>query len=900
VADLPAPERWARVQDLFLAALERDGDERAAFLADACGTDEDLRTEVESLLGAHEGAGLLDDLSEAPPSQPDPGGGQIGAYRILHLLGEGGMGAVYLAEREGSDFTQHVAIKLLRGSFFDRRLERRLKNERRLLARLEHPGIARLIDGGATAAGQPYCVMEFVEGTSLLEHADRARLSPRERLSLFLDICEPVSYAHQRLVVHRDIKPSNILVTSDGHPKLLDFGIAKALDPTEEGTGMEIDLETRTGTWFTPAYASPEQMRGDEVGTQSDVYALGVVLYELLTGRRPYEVETSSPAEAERIVCERVPDRPSAVVTRPLDEGDDVQRPGPDELARARRSTPRRLRKLLQGDVDTIVMKALAKEPERRYASVAQLADDVRRYLDGMPVLARPDSVRYRASKFLRRHRLAVTATTIVFLALIAGLGATAWQTAVARRERDRAHAASAQAEDVTAFLIGLFEASDPTEAPADTAAARAVLQRGLDRVEELAQQPLVQAEMLDALGMVLVNMGQYARGRDVLERALHLRQRAYPAGHADVATSMSHLGRALRMLGEYQAAESIYLDALAMRRRVQGPDDPAVADALLDLGFLMPYFGRLDDALAYDRDALALQRRVLGRDDPGTARSLLRVGASLRRKGDYAGADAHYREALAIQRRAFGAEHPVTARTMSHLGDLIRDREPSSPQAEGLYREAIAIVQRTRGDDHLDVVHPMGSLVELLLARGSQAEAESLQREVVGIRLKRLGPDHPGVAMDIAGLANVLIQEGRYDDALTLLTDATIKWRPLLGEAHPVVVELLKSTAHAHIARGEYAAADSLVLEAVTLLRTAHGDQHLDLAMMQATHADILRMQGQYAAADSLLKDVLERVRRAQSDEHPNLQTLYRSFVALYEAWGKPEEADRYRALLK
>lgn len=902
MGDRSAADRWARVQEVFLAALERKRKDRAAFLAEACGEDDDLRADVESLIGAHEGAGLLDDLAVREPSQPAPGMGQVGPYRIRQLIGEGGMGMVYLAEREGPDFTQQVAIKLLRGSFFDRRLERRLRNERRLLARLEHPGIARLIDGGATQTGQPYVVMEFVEGTSLLEYSDRVRLTPRERLALFLDICAPVSYAHQRLVVHRDLKPSNILVAPDGRPKLLDFGIAKALDPTQEGTGMEIDVETRTGVWFTPAYASPEQVSGGEVGTQSDVYALGVVLYELLTGRRPYEVDTQSPAEVERIVCEEVPERPSVVVTRPIAEPpeEEDRRPGAADLARSRGATPRRLRRLLQGDLDTIVMKALAKEPERRYASVAEFADDVRRYLEGLPVHARPDSVGYRAAKFVRRHRIAVTAVTLVLLALIGGLGATVWQSAVAKRERDRAQVALTQSEDVTAFLIGLFEASDPTVGPGDTAAARAVLQRGLDRVEELAQQPVVQAEMLDALGMVLVNMGQYPRARELLERALGLRRRAFPEGHPDVATSLSHLGRTLRALGEYQAAESVYLEALAMRRSVQGPDDPAVAEALLDLGFLMPYFGRLDEALAYDRDALALQRRVLGPDDPRTAGSLLRVAASLRRKGDRAGAEAHLREALALQRRTLGPEHPITATTMTHLGDLIRDAEPSSPQAEGLYREAIAIINRVRGERHLDLVHPMGSLVDLLLARGSYAEAESLQREIFALRLSRFGPDHPTAAADLGALANVLAQEQRYEEALDLMEDALAKWRAAVGDAHPAVAGSMAATARIHVALGNYAAAESLVVQAVEILRAAHGEEHTGVQMTIAQLGDIRRMQGEYAVADSLLKHALERVRGVQSEEHPNVQRLYRSLVELYTAWGKPEEAERYRALLK
>lgn len=489
----PDPGRWARLQELFQVALERGPETRSTWLRQLEETDPGLHADVVSLLAAHEDPGPIARLSPEHPSTPTLD--RIGPYRVLAPLGEGGMATVYLAEREGPDFTQLVALKVSRTGMADSRLADRLRGERRILAGLEHPGIARLVDGGATSAGQPFCAMEFVDGPNLLDFADRQRLPVAQRLRLFLEVCAAVHYAHQQLVVHRDLKPSNILVGPEGRAKLLDFGIAKLLD-----AAGEVDpaiRATHTAAWFTPAYASPEQIRGEPVTTLTDVYALGIVLYQLLTGARPYDVDGRSPAEVERIVCERLPDLPSVAAAR-----------SPAAIAQARRTSPERLRRLLVGDLDTIVLKALAKEPARRYASVEQLAEDLRRYLDGHPILARPDRLRYRAGKFVRRHRTAVAAASLAALSLIGGIAATAWQAARARRERDRAaraltetKQALSQSEDVTDFLVGLFRSSDPSVTAGNAAAARELLRRGVSQANGLAGQPAVQARVLGRAG---------------------------------------------------------------------------------------------------------------------------------------------------------------------------------------------------------------------------------------------------------------------------------------------------------------------------------------------------------------------------------------------------------------
>src|SRR5262245_25231519 len=407
------PERWARVDEVFHRALDLTPAERERLLATSYGDDVALQDEVRQLLAAHDATGPLvraPDHTRYPPTLE-----WVGPYRLIRKLGEGGMGVVHLAERSGDGFTQVVARKLIRAGFATAGLEARLAEERRILARLDHPGIARFIDGGSTASGQPYVAIEFVEGADLLHYcADRGLTLP-QRLSLFAEVCDAVHYAHQQLVVHRDLKPGNILVTNDGRPKLLDFGLAKVLE--DDGSPDA----TQTSPWVTPAYASPEQLRRGRISTLTDVYALGVVLYELLTGRRPHDLNGLAPAEMVRVVCESVPAQPSGV---PF---------GGDVLATDR------MRPRIDGDLDVITLKALAKDPQRRYGSACELADDTRRYLAGRPVLARPDSIWYRASKFVARHRASVASAAAVVLLLIAGLAFSVRQAGEARLARERA-----------------------------------------------------------------------------------------------------------------------------------------------------------------------------------------------------------------------------------------------------------------------------------------------------------------------------------------------------------------------------------------------------------------------------------------------------------------------------
>ncbi|MBL8189697.1 MAG: serine/threonine protein kinase, partial [Acidobacteria bacterium] len=461
------PERWRRIDELFRTLADRPPAEREALLTRVCGQDEDLRREVLELL-AHEPpeAFLSDPIKYAALAVTDEPadellGRRIGPYRLTRLIGRGGMGTVYQAVRDDDQFQQQVALKLIKRGMDTDFVRERFLRERQILASLDHPHIARLFDGGTTPDGLPYFVMELVEGSPITKYCHDRRLPLDAKLRLFRDVCSAVQHAHQKLVVHRDLKPSNILVTTDGTPKLLDFGIAKLLspDPGEAVTRTETAVRL-----MTPDYASPEQVRGGTITTATDVYSLGIVLYELLAGIKPFEFNTYEPLEIERAICETEAQRPS-------------------ELAIRQTHAPTKLARMLSGDLDNIVLMALRKEPERRYQSVEQFSEDIRRYLTGLPILARPDTFVYRAGKFVRRHQVAVLAAFLVMLSLLGGIVATGYAAHQARAESERANQAAAAAEAVTQSLASIFEAADPGRAKGNAITAKELLDQGAEKV---------------------------------------------------------------------------------------------------------------------------------------------------------------------------------------------------------------------------------------------------------------------------------------------------------------------------------------------------------------------------------------------------------------------------------
>lgn len=782
------PDRWAQVKALFDAAQRLDPGTREAFVDERCAEDPTLRNEVWSLIRAHAGKGPMDRLMDKmrTSSHRRSGleaveGARVGPYEIVDELGEGGMGRVVLARRADGEFEQQVALKLLGIRFPSPEAKERFLAERQILATLTHPHIARLLDGGITDAGHPYFAMEAVEGQQLDTYCNARQLSVRERLCLVIDVCDAVQYAHQKLVVHRDLKPSNILVTEDGTVKLLDFGIAKLLNP--KAVRVQAVPRTRTGRRpMTPHYASPEQVCGRAITTASDVYQLGVVLYELLTGQRPYCVEDRTPADIQRIVCEEDPPRPSKAVWPSSGSSDEV---------RDRGTSPAELHKTLRGDLDTIVMKALRKEPDRRYDSAEKLADDLRRFLAGRPVSAHPDRWTYRAGKFVRRHRGGVFAGAIVLLLLI-GYGITVtWYSHRTQASLDRAQAEAQKAERVTDFLVGLFERATPYQATgaaapfSDTLATRDLLSQGAERArQELSDQPEIQATLMHTLGRIYRQLGHHEEAASLLQDALAVQDEHLPSTHPDRASTLHERARLLRYEGKKKQAAHLYRESLAIQREHFGTEHPAIADNVRELAIIAA------------------------------------------RDGRYAQSDSLFREALAMRKSLHGADHPDVATELHALGLLYILKE-NAEEAERLLRQSLSIRRRHIEGPHPLLAETMDRLGQVLVQQGRVHEAEPLIREAREMREELFQRVHPSRAVSLNNMGRLLQEKGDYAAADELHAEAQAIYQQLYGPESLDVASTLFERAKGRHAVGEYAAAERLYKQALTIHRSRHDPDH-------------------------------------------------------------------------
>jgi serine/threonine-protein kinase len=885
-----------RADALFDRAFDLDPGEQAAFLSAACPGEPDLRAEVEELLRlAADTSGALEPeaLKESPLWQelnvepearsPEVPAGRIGRWRVLGELGRGGMGVVYLVERADGEFEQRAALKLLHPSLASAEALRRVEQERQILAGLEHPGIARLLDGGRADDGRPYLVMERVEGRPIDRYCDEERLTVAARLRLFVAVGRAVEHAHRSLVVHRDIKPSNIVVTDSGEVKLLDFGIAKLLQP-------EAAAEPLTGTItriLTPDYASPEQVLGGAITVASDVYQLGLLLYELLTGRRPYRVGSVSALEIERAVCHLEPRRPSAIVGAP------APAPGPeeraaDEIAARRRTTPRALARRLRGDLDTIVLQALRKEPERRYASVAHLVEDVERHLAALPVRARGDSFGYRAARLALRHR-ATVASALLGVLLLVGWAVTATRQAAAiGRQRDRAQAEAAKARQVKELVVRLFEGVQPAEARGRELSARELLDRGWASLEdELAGQPEVQAELLETVGGAYRELGVYDRARRLLDRALELARAQEGADPRRLPAALLGHGRLRRDLGEYDAAEAELREALELRRAL-GPVDPEVATILSDLAMTVHHRGDYRQGEELFRQALAMRRELFGDAHPEVAESLDELGTSLRHQARYAEAELLLREALELRRRVLPERHPQLATSLSNLA-LVVQNLGRLEEAEALLREALEIVVAVRGEGHLYTAVTMNNLARLLRARGDLDAAEPLLRQALVVRRQTLGEAHPQVAMNLNDLGRLLEDRGDLDGAEVLYREALLvypadhPWRSATGFNLGRLREALE----------DYAGAERLYRESIADQRLHYGSDHERVGVGLNRLGVVLHRQGDLAGAEAALREALEVFRKRLPENHTRLAEALVPLGEVLIAGGAAGEAE-------
>ncbi|HKG93212.1 MAG TPA: serine/threonine-protein kinase [Gemmatimonadaceae bacterium] len=819
--------------------------------------------------------------SYGPPER----GRHIGPYRVQRELGRGGMGVVYLAERDDGQYRRRVAVKVLRAGPDADELHQRFVAERQILASLSHPNIAQLLDGGLSDGQLPYLVIEYVDGLPITEYCDRHHLDVEARLRLFRDVCAAVHHAHQNLVLHRDLKPGNVLVTGAGQAKLLDFGIAKLLNPNLGGSEQPL---TRTAfRLMTPAYASPEQVRGDSLTTASDVYALGLLLYELLTGQKAHRITTDAPRVVYEVVCERESERPSAAVARD------------DAAAAARDTTRERLARRLRGDLDAIVAMALRKEPGRRYGSAELFAADVGRYLDGLPVLAHRGSGWYRFEKLVRRHRAAATFAAASALLLVAGAAVTIRLASVAARERDRASAALAQtrralreSEEVTSYLVGLFEASDPVEGRRDTLTAADLLRRGVARAERLGTEPLAQARMLEALGRVHASREELALGAELLGRALSLRRAQLGADNPTTATTAAELAGVLRRQGRYAAADTLAREALRVRRLALGDAHPDVAASLRELAGIAVYLGDLPGAEAFQREAVTVRRRGGRGEDSAMVRDLERLSSIVWRRGDDAGAERALREALATARRAFPGPHGERAFVLLRLADKLDHRPAARAEAESLYYAALAETRAAYGDEHPETAGAMKQLGEMLARHGRAAEGERLVRRALALERRAWGPAQTEVAVTMISLAQLVGRDGYSAEAERLTREALAIYAASLGTHHSAYAGALGYLADVIAQRGALDSAEALYRQAIAIRTASFGARGGITALSSAQLASLLTRRGRFAEADSLYRAALSVLRSYTADTHPDVRRVCAGVAALHRAWGKGDPA--------
>lgn len=860
-----------RLERLFREAQRHPPQERAAFLDATCADDPALRRELESLLHAADEAeadaflrdpaapgDLFDALSRL---DEDVEGRTIGPYTVLRRLGRGGMGDVFLAVRE-KPFKRHVALKVIRQEVATRETFVRFALERQILASLNHPNIARLYDGGVTEEGQPYLAMEYVEGQPLTTYCDARRLPLHERIALFQTVCQAVHSAHQNLVIHRDLKPTNIFVTDDGVVKLLDFGIAKLLNPNLSPTPLPV---TRTGRHvMTPEYASPEQVRGDPLTTASDVYALGVLLYELLTGHRPYRVAGRPTHEIVAVVCEQEPERPSTRVTRTETvTGPDgtVTRISPETVSAARDMPVERLRRQIRGDLDTITLTALRKEPGRRYRSAEQLAQDLERYLSGLPVAASPDTVWYRARKFATRHRAAVLSAVLVGLSLVGGFGTALWQAHQARQERDRARLEAQRAQATAGFLKNLFRATDPDVALGDTVSAHELLERGARRIErELADQPVVRSDMLLTLSQIYHNLGRFDEALAMSEAAYETRRQLYGPDHVDVVEIHLHEGLLHLNRGDVEQSVAMLREVLARYRRRLPPDHPELVTALNSLAAALRYQG------------------------------------SARYPEPYREAEALLHEALTIEQNRPVPDSIRLSDTLKRLAYLARDQNRPA-EAEALHRESLALLQGALGDRHPRVANTLVNIGATLADQGRYDQSIAFFQRGLAMRRAVQGNDHVDVAIDLAGLGEVYVQKGDYEAAEGHLREALSRLRQRLPEDNLRVTKVMRVLSDALVAQGKHAEAHPVLEELVRLERGKQGNAY-SRAMAERRLGENLLALNRYEAAEPLLQKSYAALRQLDPDREETHRAL-QHLVDLYAAWQKPREADRYRALL-
>lgn len=846
--------RWHELEPLLDELLELEGPARDRRLAELAGGDDGLREDLRSLLdGADDPPSILqspfeDPAIERPPANDPRIGASVGGYRLVRRLGQGGMATVYLGERDDGAFEHRVAVKLVRSDVSGGAILRRFQEEQRILAGLSHPNVARLYGGGLTDDGQPFIVMELVEGTPLTAYCDRERLGVDRRLELFEAACAAVEYAHGNLVVHRDLKPSNILVTADGAVKLLDFGIAKLLEGEAAGAGT---LTSMYGHPMTPEFAAPEQFSGGQVTTASDVYSLGVVLYELLTGGRPHGAGPRLPHEIAAAVLETEPARPSLAVGRSA-RAEAGTEPGAEQAAAAMRATsPQRLAHRLRGDLDTIVLKALRRDPGRRYPSVSALREDLERHRRHLPIRARRESWPYLAVRFAQRHAVAVGLSAVMLASLVGGLAMSIAGQRAARLE-------AATSERVSQFLVELFRASDPTYGRSGSMTAEDMLDEASARLEAtLDEDPAIRARLLQTIGESYQGIGVYDRAEELMTASSELLAEVRGGDHAETLAARNALAGLYRMSGRLDEAEAVY-DELIKLADAGGMDRTLELTVANDYGVLLRERGRPAEAEALYRRALDIFRRLGTERTQEAARTRSNLAMAVRQQGRLEEAETLLREALEIQRATVGEPHGDVATALNNLAAVVRRRGDLERAAE-LYREALEQRVRVHGARHPAVAQSLNNVGFVLYQQGEVDAALSSIRDAYAIWSEVYDGDHLQLYTALSNLGSICRRQQRWDEGDGYLRRATEMVERIQGPGHPEVASALIRRGGLLVEAQRPREAVASLERALEIRRSALGDGHEDTVEAALEVAAARRAAGDRRGAAATLEPFAE-----------------------------------------
>jgi eukaryotic-like serine/threonine-protein kinase len=815
----------------------------------------------------------------------------IGPYRLIQLIGTGGMGEVWRAEQT-EPFRRTVALKLIKAGMDTKAVVARFESERQALALMEHSHIAKVFDAGATPEGRPYFVMEYVSGVPITDYCDRCRLTIKERLALFMQVCEGVQHAHQKAIIHRDLKPSNVLVEEiDGKPlaKIIDFGLAKATGPQLTDATMFTEVGAMVGT---PAYMSPEQADRNErsIDTRTDVYSLGVIFYELLVGMLPFVSQGMDESGRQAMlqkIREAVPTRPS---TRIKSLGASSQ-----ECAIRRGEEPQTLYRHLRGELDWIALKALEKERSRRYNSPSEFAADIERYLQDRPVLAGPPTTTYRTGKFIRRHRFGVGAAATGVVLLIAFSISMLLQARRIARERDRANREAETARRVADFMIDMFKISNPNEARGNSITAREILDNASQQIGSgLASDPQVQARLMGTMGNVYQSLGLYPKSQDLLQRAIDIEKRTSDTPDPQTLSFMNSLGSTLLMEGHPADAEKLQRQALDAQRRFFGPENKDVLQTMSSLAVTLRTEGQYPEAEKLLRQAVDSRIHMFGVDNADTLSSMNALASVLIYEGQYAEAEKTLRQSLDGKIKTAGYESPDTARILSNLGWVVGQQHRYA-ESEQFRRQSLDIRRRILGPEHPDTLSSINNLANTLLWEGHYAEAEKLYRETLATRIKLLGPDHPDTLSSMNNLASALDSEHRYAEAEKLYRETIEIQTRKLGSEHADTLTSWGNLGNTLRDEGRYAEAEKIHRTNLEVRRRVLGANHPDTLDEMSDLANTLSHEGRFAEAETLY-----RVKIDASAKLPGNAAAYAWYALAAGAAIAKRNADALQSLQK